>query len=231
MAAPLDSGSFELIPAKDNGKGANCSPIGRSGHCCVADNANLYVFGGYNPREGPAFHITGGGPATFFNPSRQVMSELWVFNFATNLWHKSQAPGIPQAAASSCMKINKKKLIVYGGTVFPFGHLMSNTVYVCDISERPFSWTRVETKGTSDQYPPAAYGQSLILYNDCIYTFAGAVSFYLEPVADLHSLSLSTLEWRNVNATGDTPTGRYKQEIVTDSKNKRSDFKCILCVV
>ena len=210
MAAPIQVGRFALIEPRKTENKSTLVPKGRSGHCSVADDKNLYVYGGYNPQEGPM--LVANGPATYFVPSRQVMAELWKFNFATNCWNKVEHEDIPKAAASASLILKNGKLIAYGGTVFPFGHLMSNTLYVCDM--KTFSWERLETKGNSDQLPPRAYGQSTLSHDGYFYTFAGAVSFNSDPVSDLHRLELKTKTWEKLEPTGDIPRGRYKQEVI-----------------
>lgn len=69
------------------------SPPARSGHRCVADNANLYVFGGYNPD-----YEESGGPE---NEDYPLFRELWRYNFATDTWHQMSTEGyMPRELAS-----------------------------------------------------------------------------------------------------------------------------------
>ena len=172
MSAVIVKAKFEIIDDKFFDE--QIRPVGRSGHCCVTDEGNLYIYGGYNPMEGPP--LLGQEPETFFAPSRQVLRELWKFNFASKRWTKIERKNIPQAAASYCMKIRGRKLFVYGGTVFPFGVMMSNTLHTCNLA-KDFVWENIPVKGTSDELPPRAYGQSLIFHEDFMYVFGGAVSF------------------------------------------------------
>lgn len=72
--------------------GHRCPPA-RSGHRCVADNANLYVFGGYNPD-----YDESGGPE---NEDYPLFRELWRYNFATDTWHQMGTEGyMPRELAS-----------------------------------------------------------------------------------------------------------------------------------
>ena len=43
---------FEQIFPKLHVEPGLLNPIGRSGHCVVADETNMYVYGGYNPGPG-----------------------------------------------------------------------------------------------------------------------------------------------------------------------------------
>lgn len=68
-------------------------PPARSGHRCVADSANLYVFGGYNPD-----YDESGGPE---NEDYPLFRELWRYNFATDTWHQMGTEGyMPRELAS-----------------------------------------------------------------------------------------------------------------------------------
>lgn len=71
----------------------HCIPPARSGHRCVADNANLYVFGGYNPD----FEEAGGSE----NEDYPLFRELWRFHFATATWQQVRTEGyMPTELAS-----------------------------------------------------------------------------------------------------------------------------------
>lgn len=195
-------------------------PVGRSGHSMVANESNLFVLGGYNPL-GRVLNQQG-------KPT--VLEELWKYNFATRKWTKIEAYGCPNTCASSCMILRGTSIYVFGGTSYPFGHIISNTFKVCDIRNinrdgQGAFWYLMETnpnvfnnQDTGDNMPPRAYGQSVIFHDDYVYTFGGAIGFYNEAVADMHRLDLKTLIWEKLNPYGDLPKGRYKQEIVQDNE-------------
>lgn len=63
----------------------HCVPPARSGHRCVADSSNLYVFGGYNPD----FEEAGGSE----NEDYPLFRELWRFHFATASWQQVRTEG------------------------------------------------------------------------------------------------------------------------------------------
>lgn len=59
----------------------------------MADNSNLYVFGGYNPD-----YDESGGPE---NEDYPLFRELWRYNFATDTWHQMGTEGyMPRELAS-----------------------------------------------------------------------------------------------------------------------------------
>lgn len=79
---------FYLIPPT-----GHCVPPARSGHRCVADSTNLYVFGGYNPD----FEEAGGSE----NEDYPLFRELWRFHFATATWQLVRTEGyMPTELAS-----------------------------------------------------------------------------------------------------------------------------------
>lgn len=85
------------------------TPPARSGHRCVADNANLYVFGGYNPD-----YDESGGPE---NEDYPLFRELWRYHFATGCWQQIRTDGyMPTELAS----MSGKTLYI------PFLPLLSN---------------------------------------------------------------------------------------------------------
>lgn len=76
------------------------TPPARSGHRCVADNTNLYVFGGYNPD-----YDESGGPE---NEDYPLFRELWRYHFATGCWQQIRTEGyMPTELASMSGKIEQ----------------------------------------------------------------------------------------------------------------------------
>lgn len=80
------------------------APPARSGHRCVADNTNLYVFGGYNPD----YDESGGSE----NEDYPLFRELWRFHFATGTWQQIRTEGFmpTELASMSGNIINIKPL-------------------------------------------------------------------------------------------------------------------------
>uniref|UniRef100_A0A8C5WIP6 Kelch domain-containing protein 10 n=1 Tax=Leptobrachium leishanense TaxID=445787 RepID=A0A8C5WIP6_9ANUR len=99
------------------------SPPARSGHRCVADNTNLYVFGGYNPD-----YDESGRPE---NEDYLLFRELWRYHFATGTWHQMGTDGyMPRELASMSLVLHGYNLLVFGGTGIPFDERNGNDV--CD---------------------------------------------------------------------------------------------------
>jgi len=230
--SPYSTRRFECIHRKINPHGKT-KPKGRSGHCMCSDESDIYVFGGYSPVDER-------------NGVRQsrVLPELWRFNFASQKWSIVEADNTPDTCASSSIAVFNKKVFVFGGTGYPFGQIMSNTIKTLNLKPTQRtglsaagetgecrahikqSWQLLETNPMSynvmgdveDSTPPPAYGQSLIFHRDAVYVFGGAIGYYSEAVADLHKLNLESMSWEKQCPSGAIPSGRYKQEIIQDSE-------------
>ncbi|XP_073185025.1 kelch domain-containing protein 10 isoform X4 [Lepidochelys kempii] len=123
------------------------APPARSGHRCVADNANLYVFGGYNPD-----YDESGGPE---NEDYPLFRELWRYNFATGAWHQMGTEGyMPRELASMSLVLHGNNLLVFGGTGIPFGESNGNDVHVCNVKYK--RWALLSCRGKK---PNRIYGQ------------------------------------------------------------------------
>lgn len=72
----------------------HCASLARSGHRCVADSANLYVFGGYNPD----FEEACGSE----NEDYPLYRERWRFHFATATWQQVHTEGYMPTKLAPC---------------------------------------------------------------------------------------------------------------------------------
>ncbi|XP_034071701.1 kelch domain-containing protein 10-like isoform X3 [Gymnodraco acuticeps] len=204
-----------------------CVPPARSGHRCVADSTNLYVFGGYNPD----FEEAGGSN----NEDYPLFRELWKFHFATATWQQIRTEGyMPTelASMSGCGNAPKKQqgmksvpttcqtqavlhgnnLLVFGGTGIPFGENNGNEVHVCNVQYK--RWNLLTCKGKK---PNKIYGQAMVIINGYLYVFGGTTGYLYS--TDLHRLDLSTREWTHLkpnNTPSDLPEERYRHELAHD---------------
>ena len=199
-------------------------PSARSGHAAVADDANMYVYGGYTNSHGSL----GNQSVTY--------AELWVYNFSTCRWTLVQAPGIPETAASATLKLWNNKLSLYGGTAYPFGAIMSNSLFVCHIDD-DFRWEHVRTTSTTTptagentvDTPMQAYGQGVTCHNGDMYVFGGAVGLHHSPISHLHRLcfdnrksSAASPRWEYLqDGSACGLHGRYRTEIIVDPVEDR----------
>lgn len=74
----------------DDGVGEE-KPAPRSGHRIVADDGNIYCFGGYNPLGYGRQYRHG------------LFPEIWRFSLAKRRWHLIQSEGCPEETASHSM--------------------------------------------------------------------------------------------------------------------------------
>lgn len=198
-------------------------PTGRSGHRMCADDNFVYLFGGYNPHDDHA-----------------IYNELWRYNTSSNTWLKlpDKENMAPKAGASISMVYLNKKIITFGGTGYPFaeGNSKSLSMYCLnsyrwyDLStlakDKAFLTGRDEIEfkvkicgcsNIENSAPLPKYGQSLTVFNDKLYIFAGTSGSEFEN--DLHSFCLSSLKWTQHNFCSMhrefVPLPRYRHEAIT----------------
>ncbi|MGH0125659.1 UNVERIFIED_CONTAM: hypothetical protein FKN15_023938 [Acipenser sinensis] len=185
----------------------NRPPPARSGHRCVADNANLYVFGGYNPD----FDESGGSE----NEDYPLFRELWRYRFATGTWQQMRTEGyMPRELASMSAVLHGNNLLVFGGTGIPFGESNGNDVHVCNVKYK--RWSLLSCRGKK---PNRIYGQAMAIINGYLYVFGGTTGYIYS--TDLHRLDLNTREWIHLkpnNPPDDLPEERYRHEITHDGQ-------------
>ncbi|KAK7895351.1 hypothetical protein WMY93_020676 [Mugilogobius chulae] len=183
------------------------TPTARSGHRCVADNTNLYVFGGYNPD----YDESGGSE----NEDYPLFRELWRYHFATGRWQQIQTEGyMPTELASMSAVLHGNNLLVFGGTGIPFGENNSNDVHVCNVKYK--RWSLLNCRGKK---PNRIYGQAMVIINGFLYVFGGTTGYNYS--TDLHRLDLTSREWiylKPNNPPDDFPEERYRHEIAHDGQ-------------
>uniref|UniRef100_A0A4W3IK15 Kelch domain-containing protein 10 n=1 Tax=Callorhinchus milii TaxID=7868 RepID=A0A4W3IK15_CALMI len=182
-------------------------PPARSGHRCVADNANLYVFGGYNPD-----YEESGGPE---NEDYPLFRELWQYHFASGTWQQMGTEGfMPRELASMSVVLHGNNLLVFGGTGVPFGESSGNDVHVCNVKYK--RWALLNCRGKK---PNRIYGQAMVIINGYLYIFGGTTGYVYN--TDLHRLDLTAREWIQLkpnNPPNDLPEERYRHEIAHDGQ-------------
>ncbi|CAF0810157.1 unnamed protein product [Adineta steineri] len=184
---------IENIPIDSSSK-----PHPRSGHRAVATESDLWIWGGYYPSSD--------------TEQERMFQELWRYNFALRQWTLEQTTGDGPilTLASHSMCLFRNYLLVFGGTGFPFGHHVSNDLFVLDLKRRHWKRFRIH-----DQQPQPVYGASMLLNDDHLYILCGTNSWiYNSDVFDIH---LPTLKCKHIGNTFDeiedpSETGRYRQE-------------------
>ena len=178
-------------------------PLARSGHRICVDNGNLYSSGGFN--------------STCRTTNNGLFPELWKFNLATQRWTiLSNVNYSPLEAASHAMLLEDNCLIVFGGTGYPWGQRLSNTVHVFHIPT--VSWTQLLCVG---DIPTPRYGHSMTLTSDAVFVLGGTTGSQYN--MQVFRLDTKNLSWRDVtprhsvsetSITQHSPQPRYRHEIV-----------------
>ncbi|XP_033106528.1 kelch domain-containing protein 10-like [Anneissia japonica] len=199
MALPLKVGHFVQISTADrNGYSEEKQPYPRSGHCSVANNGHLVVYGGYHPEYRCSFEEDDEeniSPEYIFN---KVFKELWSFNLTTCEWHEVSTSGHPPAeTASMSMAISGQTLLLFGGTGFPWGLNSNDKIYMFNLKTQ--AWNVLNSGG---ERPQGKYGQAMCLHQGCIYVFGGCRQvcpgeFHFN--SELHELNLHTNMWTHLH--------------------------------
>ncbi|RNA40279.1 kelch domain-containing 10 -like protein [Brachionus plicatilis] len=223
----------DTSPDTDNSRNQNQSihygvPKKRSGHRAVCNNENMWIWGGFCPiREQNINEDDEDNENVYPSP---LFPELWRFNFNTRRWCLLKTTGdIPDkfVASHSTILHGTSTLIVFGGTGFPFGESLSNSLYICNLGT--LVWKKYELKG---QKPLPLYGSSLLTVGDNLYILFGTNA--VQYCSNVYRVNIKTLESVKLfdsielieNATvadthrlnqlypNDFLTGRYRQEVV-----------------
>eukprot|EP00039_Didymoeca_costata_P031973 m.36508 g.36508 ORF g.36508 m.36508 type:complete len:555 (+) comp9129_c0_seq2:144-1808(+) len=198
------SGSFSVVfekkqPPSSNPEAAG-TPCGRSGHVAVLDDKeeNMYVYGGYNV------------------DSRQEYSfkELWRFHIPSSSWQYIKTSNDGPGVTCSCSAVMiGTKILVFGGTGVPFGHVVLNQIFVCDLYKKVPTWKLLKPSGIP---PSPRFGASLTLdqENNCFYLVGGTSGHYF--FIDVFKYDLNKNSWTKLSSDSDprTPRARYQHECV-----------------
>uniref|UniRef100_A0A8C5TBH4 Kelch domain-containing protein 10 n=1 Tax=Malurus cyaneus samueli TaxID=2593467 RepID=A0A8C5TBH4_9PASS len=178
-------------------------PPARSGHRCVADNSNLYVFGGYNPD----YDESGGSE----NEDYPLFRELWRYNFATDTWHQMGTEGyMPRE-----LLFNTATTSWFWGTGIPFGESNGTTSTCCNVKYK--RWALLSAVGSpepklfSSPHQSCCLHKAMAIINGCLYVFGGTTGYIYS--TDLHKLDLNTREWIQLkpnNMSCDMPEERHE---------------------
>jgi len=129
-----------------NDKGSE--PYPRSGHRIVYHNHSLYSYGGFNNAT----------------EEKKEFKELWRFNVSTGRWTCMGLSGItsPNVASMAAVVVDqnedatseKAKMLLFGGTKVPFGHALTNKIYLVDLNTGHSSILRTSKDGDESDKEP-----------------------------------------------------------------------------
>ncbi|GAV06861.1 hypothetical protein RvY_16776 [Ramazzottius varieornatus] len=200
-----DTISFSLAFTTLHFPPTSTPPLARSGHRICIDNGNLYSFGGFN--------------STCRSTNNGLFPELWKLNLATQRWTLLSS-GSPLEAASHTMVLQDSCLLIFGGTGYPWGQRLSNTIHVFHIPSA--AWTGLQCLG---DIPTPRYGHSMSLTSDGMFVLGGTTGSQYN--MQVYRLDVTDLLWRDVtprlSLTPHTdltvvsqtfPPPRYRHEVV-----------------
>lgn len=93
------------------------------------------------------------------------------------------------------------KLLLFGGTGYPFGQQCSNSIYVLDVEN--LEWVQFFGTGTP---PSPRYGHGQAVMDDCMYIVGGTRGHDYD--MEVWKLNLATRRWVQIPTTGVAPEKR-----------------------
>ncbi|KAL7673716.1 hypothetical protein ACOME3_008568 [Neoechinorhynchus agilis] len=149
-----DTGGFQNV------KNGLCGPCERSGHCCISSGSFVFIWGG----------LTGSRrrPTRLLGPV--IHSDLWRFDTIRDVWEECELSGCypkSETLSSSAIAFCETFMLIYGGTGFPYGHVVSDQLYICNLNT--FEFFKLECEPPL----PRRYGAALALFDGYLYIHGG----------------------------------------------------------
>lgn len=197
---------FTKLHDIDRDEEDNVGPMPRSGHRIECTNTCLYSIGGFLPNEARR---------------RQLLHEAWRYDFLSKTWTKLNAKNLPRELASCATVLSGNVLFLSGGTGFPFGGSLNESLHFCNLPTHGTSITFEEIIPSTQVSPFACYGHSMAINGNRLYTVGGTSGIAYS--MDVYEFNLQTREWKKLYDTNENdgrgPPPRYRHEIIC-YKNK-----------
>lgn len=159
---------------------ASGAPSARPGHCLVAHNHEIILFGGY----------------TNINESNIPLSDVFSYNTRQKCWNKIECSGYKNTARfNASAVVYADKMWVYGGTL-----VQPNETLIC-LNLRNFEWKKFEGG-------PSRMLHSAVVYNDKMIVFAGA-DIYARDCNDVLVYDFVAQKMEKWITSGDLPCPRF----------------------
>lgn len=180
----IDNKSWSLVNA------VGPLPPRRSGALGVVYGHKMYIFGGYDGRDG-----------NYFN-------DFFYFNFETRHWGEmpSHVRCRPEARTDHIMALHAHHVYIFGGYD---GHTRYQNTYRYDLKEE--EWQAIPIQG---EVPSKRFGHSGIVHakSNRLIVFGGWDG--KDTLNDLYFFDLNTLVWSKANSDGASPPHRYRHTAV-----------------
>ncbi|RLN98277.1 hypothetical protein BBJ28_00003559 [Nothophytophthora sp. Chile5] len=170
-------------------------PPRRSGALGVVHENEMFIFGGYDGRDG-----------NYFN-------DLFYFNFDSQRWDQmpSVAEDRPEPRTDHIMVLHSSSIYIFGGYN---GSSRFNDLCGYDIVAK--RWSQLQTAGV---VPSRRFGHSGVVHNatNRLIIFGGWDG--RDTLNDLFEYNFVTNEWRKVETSGNSPPHRYRHTAVIFGDN------------
>lgn len=165
-------------------------PPRRSGALGVVHEQKMFIFGGYDGRDG-----------NYFN-------DLYYFNFDSQRWDEmpSAIGDRPEARTDHIMVLHKNCIYVFGGYN---GTSRFNDLCGYDMDAK--RWDHVDTSG---DVPSRRFGHSGVVHaaSNRLIVFGGWDG--RDTLNDLYEFNFCTREWKKIETQGTSPPHRYRHTAV-----------------
>jgi N-acetylneuraminic acid mutarotase len=152
----------------------------RTDHSCIAYEASLYIFGGFD--------------------GRSRFQDLYQYSIDDRTWTEiSNSDNVPMGRFGHSAVVYRSGMFVFGGWN---GHDTLDDLY--EFSMTTNQWYSVPGRG---DVPPSRYRHSAVCHGCCMFVFGG-VDKRQARFADLCEFSFDTRGWSRVKTSGDTPSAR-----------------------
>lgn len=156
------------------------APSNRTDHSCVAFEADLWIFGGFD------------GKSRF--------QDLHRYNIDDKDWFEMpSAENGPKGRFGHSAVMYRERMVIFGGWN---GHDTLSDLY--EFSMTTHTWYGPPGRG---EVPPSRYRHSAAVHGCCMFVFGG-VDKRQARFSDLYEFNLDTMTWSLVKVCGDPPTAR-----------------------
>ncbi|KAF0987038.1 hypothetical protein HZS_7238 [Henneguya salminicola] len=167
------------------------SPSARSGHCSAIMDNMILIYGGYT------------------NIKNTLFPDISFYHIFKKDWIKYKKDiNADDCCASSSFIVHDHFVFLFGGTCYPFGRTISNTLSMFDFTTKRWEVLSAKNNEPSINQPQPLYGSLMFYYGESVYIYGG--SYALDFSNSMHKFCLSTRKWSLVRHQGNIPLPSYR---------------------